>query len=217
MIYDFYGGEHRFPNISEDLMLAVDKADTGQFTETEVLAPEDWVLLNFILDGRTGLNHLEKFAISNERLLFELMTYCRHNPIHEILSLPDIQERVNAYRYHKEFAERQLVDRSRVVGKTLVTDLRGVDPIYAVNRFLAYAIFSQTNLSATLKAAPRNGYTEIAVGKSIFDRSSRVNVGSMLLTHGGGGHAAAGTCQIPDDRAEATLQRILDSVAAEAA
>ncbi len=217
VVYDYYGGEHRFPNISEELMAAVDKADSAQFTESEVLAPEDWVLLNFVLDGRTGLNALSKFTLPNEQLMFELMTYCRHNPIEEILALPDILERVNAYRYHKEFAERQLVERSRIVDKTVVTDFRDLDKVFAVNRFLIYAIYPNTNLSATLRPAPRSGYVEIAIGKSIFDRSSSINVGSMLLAYGGGGHAAAGTCQVPAAKADETLDKILSQVAVEAA
>lgn len=217
VVYDYYGGEVGFPNISPELMNAVDKADSAQFTETEVLAPEGWTLLNFILDGRTGLNQLKDFAISNEQLMLDLMTYCRHNPVEEILALPDLQERVASYSYHKEFAERQLTDCSKMVGHTVVCDMRNEDHIYAVDRFLIYAIFPKSNLSITLKKYSEPGITEISCGKSIFLRTSKVNIGSLMLQHGGGGHAAAGTCRVPDDQVEATLNAILASVAEEAA
>ncbi len=217
VVYEYYGGEHRFPNISQDLMDAVDKADSAQFTESEVLAPEGWTLLNFILDGRTGLGALNHFAISNEQFMKDLMTYCRHNPLDEILALPDVQERVNAYWYHKEFGERQIADSSRMVGQTVICDLRGQDPIHVVDRFLIYAIFPQSDLSLTLKESDQPNMTEIACGKSIFRRTSRVNVGSLMLKFGGGGHAAAGTCRVPNDQVDDTLNEILASLADQAA
>lgn len=217
VVYEYYGGEHRFPNISQDLMDAVDKADSAQFTESEVLAPEGWTLLNFILDGRTGLGELSHFAISNEQFMKDLMTYCRHNPLEEIMALPDVQERVNAYWYHKEFGERQITDSSRMVGQTVVCDLRGQDPIHVVDRFLIYAIFPQSDLSLTLKPSSQSGVTEIACGKSIFRRTSNVNVGSLMLKFGGGGHTAAGTCRVPDEQVDDVLNEILSNLSDEAA
>lgn len=217
VVYEYFGGNIGFPSISEELMDAVDKADAAQYTETEVLAPEGWTLLNFLLDGRTGLGNLSNFNISNEQLLRDLMTYCRHNPIHEILALPDVQERVEAYWYHKEFGERQLKACSKLSGRTLVTDLRGQDIIHAVDRFLIYAIFPECDLSVTLRASEKPGITEIACGKSIFMRTSKVNVGSLMLKHGGGGHAAAGTCRVPDGEVDAVVDDILAEAAGQAA
>lgn len=217
VVYEYYGGANAFPGISSDLIEAVDKADSAQFTESEVLAPEGWTLLNFVLDGRTGLGQYKNFAISNDQLMLDLMTYCRHNPIHEVLALPDVQERVNAYWYYKEFAERQLKDRGRMVGRTVVCDLRGQETIYAGDRFLIYAVFSDSDLSITLRPSAKPGITEIACGKSIFRRTSKVNVGSLMLAHGGGGHAAAGTCRVPDAEADSVLNDILASVAEQAA
>jgi nanoRNase/pAp phosphatase (c-di-AMP/oligoRNAs hydrolase) len=40
-----------------------------------------------------------------------------------------------------------------------------------------------------------------ATGKSIVNRTSRTNVGRLMLEYGGGGHEAAGTCQIENDDA----------------
>jgi nanoRNase/pAp phosphatase (c-di-AMP/oligoRNAs hydrolase) len=44
--------------------------------------------------------------------------------------------------------------------------------------------------------------TVFAVGKSILDRASPVDVGAICLSYGGGGHKAAGTCQVDNARAE---------------
>ncbi len=217
VVYEYYGGEHGFPNIDPALMHAVDKADSAQFNETEVLAPEGWTLLNFVLDGRTGLGNLQDFAISNDQMMRDLMTYCRHNPVNEILALPDIQERVYAYNYHKEFAERQIVECSHTVGRTVVCDLCDVEHIYAVDRFLIYALFSDCDLSLTLRPSKTDGVTEISCGKSIFLRTSKVNVGKLMLAHGGGGHAAAGTCRVPNSDVENVLNDILASIATEVA
>ncbi len=217
VVYEYYGGNIGFPSISEELMEAVDQADSAQYTETEVLAPEGWTLLNLILDGRTGLGKLPDFTISNEQFLRDLMTYCRHNPIDEILALPDVQERVEAYWYHKEFGERQIKACSKIAGRTLVTDLRDQDVVHPVDRFLIYAIYPECDLSVTLRASDAPGITEIACGKSIFLRTSKVNIGTLMLKHGGGGHAGAGTCRVPNENVEAVVDDILAEVAEQAA
>ena len=173
--------------------------------------------MNFVLDGRTGLGNLQDFAISNDQMMRDLMTYCRHNPVNEILALPDIQERVYAYNYHKEFAERQIVECSHTVGRTVVCDLCDVEHIYAGDRFLIYALFSDCDLSLTLRPSKTDGVTEISCGKSIFLRTSKVNVGKLMLAHGGGGHAAAGTCRVPNSDVENVLNDILASIATEVA
>ena len=54
--------------------------------------------------------------------------------------------------------------------------------------------------------------TVFAFGKSIFDRSNPVHIGELMLQYGGGGHAAAGTCQVDSDRAEDVLTELIDAV-----
>ena len=53
--YNYYGGKARFPGIADDMMAAVDKADAAQFSQDEILNPQGWVLLNYLMDARTGL------------------------------------------------------------------------------------------------------------------------------------------------------------------
>jgi nanoRNase/pAp phosphatase (c-di-AMP/oligoRNAs hydrolase) len=54
--------------------------------------------------------------------------------------------------------------------------------------------------------------TVLACGKSILDRSSKTNVGELMLGYGGGGHKAAGTCQVASGKADATLARLIEQI-----
>lgn len=94
VVYKHFGGNDGFPDISTELMDAVDQADSAQYTAEDIMAPEGWTLLNFIMDPRTGIDRFKEFAISNDQLMTDLMTYCRHNPVDEILTLPDVAERM---------------------------------------------------------------------------------------------------------------------------
>ena len=55
VVYDYYGGATRFPNISQEMMDAVDKADAAQFSENEILFRRARILMSFLMDPRTGL------------------------------------------------------------------------------------------------------------------------------------------------------------------
>lgn len=209
VIYTHFGGKQKFPDISDDLMAAVDQADSAQYTREDIMAPTDWALLNFLIDPRTGLDKHGKFSISRDQLMTDLMTYCRHNPIDEILQLPDILQRVEAYSWDSEFAERQFNRCSRVDGNVVITDLRGEDEIVPVNRFLVYALYPDCNVSIRI-ARRDDDRIRISVGKSILDRSSKANIGSLMLATGdGGGHMAAGTCRVDDSQVESVVAKLV--------
>lgn len=212
VVYEHYGGPAMFPLVDADLITAVDKADSAMFTEEEILAPDGYTLLNFILDARTGLNRLREFAISEEQLMIDMMTYCRHHPVEEILQIPDVAERVGAYIYNEEFAEMQIRRCAEVSKNVVAIDLRDEDIIYTVNRFLVYALYPKCNISVSMTNLPETGRVEIAVGKSILDRTSGANVGSILLEYGGGGHTAVGTCQVDPDEADKAYKEIIAKV-----
>ncbi|MBQ3920653.1 MAG: exopolyphosphatase, partial [Firmicutes bacterium] len=108
VVYDYYGGAKTFPNISEDLMTAVDKGDSADFTLDEVLHPSGWNLLHFIMDARTGLGRFHDFRISNYDLMMQLIDYCRGHNIDEILELPDVKERIDLYFEQEKLFEEQL-------------------------------------------------------------------------------------------------------------
>jgi nanoRNase/pAp phosphatase (c-di-AMP/oligoRNAs hydrolase) len=54
--------------------------------------------------------------------------------------------------------------------------------------------------------------TVFAMGKSILDRTSKTNIGNLALSYGGGGHEAAGTCQVENDRAAAVLGELIQKI-----
>lgn len=213
VVYDYYGGEQAFPRIAADLIAAVDKGDAAQFTRDEILNPTGWVLLNFLMDARTGLGRFRSFRISNYQLMMQLIDHCRDHSIGEILSLPDVKERVDLYMEHRELFVDQLRRCARAHGPVVVLDLRNEEVIYAGNRFMIYALFPQCNISIHVLWGLKQQNTVFAIGKSILDRSSTVDVGALCLSYGGGGHEAAGTCQVDNERAESVLRELVASAA----
>ena len=209
VVYRHYGGLAAFPRVSPDLMDAVDRADSAQFTRDEIVDPQGWVLLNFLMDSRTGLGRFRDFRVSNYELKMQLIERCRDHSVEEVLALPDVKERVELYQAHRGAFEDQLLRCTTVHGKLALVDLRGEDVIYAGNRFVVYALFPGCDISAHVLWGLRKQNTVFAVGKSILDRSSPVNVGAVCLAYGGGGHEAAGTCQVPNDRAEAVKAELV--------
>jgi nanoRNase/pAp phosphatase (c-di-AMP/oligoRNAs hydrolase) len=215
VVYDYYGGKAAFPNIADDMMAAVDKADSAQFNRDEILDPKGWVLLNYLMDARTGLGRFREFRISNYTLMMDLIKYCRNHTIEEILALPDVKERVELYVDQAVKAKEQLQRCTSVHGNLAVLDLRNEETIWATNRFMIYALYPQTNISIHVMWGLQKQNTVFATGKSILDRSSKTNVGELMLQYGGGGHHAAGTCQVANDQAEATLQALIAKINAD--
>jgi nanoRNase/pAp phosphatase (c-di-AMP/oligoRNAs hydrolase) len=99
-----------------------------------------------------------------------------------------------------------------MVHDVVVVDLRDEETIYAGNRFLVYALFPEARVSIHVMWGRQKLNTVLAVGKSILDRSSPVDIGSVMLRYGGGGHVAAGTCQVPHEDAERVLTEIINAV-----
>ena len=209
VVYDYYGGKEAFPRISDELMTAVDKGDSADFTLDEVLHPEGWVLLHFIMDPRTGLGRFRDFRISNYDLMMELIGYCMNHGINEILALPDVAERVQLYREQAELFEAQLKRIAKVHGKVVVLDLRDEEIIHAGNRFMIYALYPDTQISVHVAWGFRKQNTAVMIGKSIFNKGSNVDIGELCLRYGGGGHRNAGTCQLENDAVDAELPNII--------
>jgi nanoRNase/pAp phosphatase (c-di-AMP/oligoRNAs hydrolase) len=190
-------------------MRAVDQADSAQYSLEEVLAPNGWVLLNFLMDSRTGLGRFRDFRISNYQLMMQLIEACQHHGIDEILQLPDVRERVDLYHQQTAAFVAQLQRCSSVRGSVVVVDLRDEEVIHAGNRFMVYALFPACTVSAHVLWGKQRQNTVIAVGKSILDRSSSADIGALMLSHGGGGHANAGTCQVPHDDADRVVDELV--------
>ncbi len=215
VVYNHSGAKAAFPRITDEMMQAVDKADSAQFSREEILEPSGWVLLNYLMDARTGLGRFRDFRISNYALMMDLIEYCRDHTIEQILALPDVQERVHIYFDHAERAKAQIQRCATVHGNLVVLDLRGEDTIWATNRFTVYALFPQANMSIHVMWGVQRQNTVLATGKSILDRSSKTNVGELMLSYGGGGHLAAGTCQIANDQADSVLRKLIKRINAD--
>ena len=215
VVYRHYGGKERFPDVSEEMMEAVDKADSAQFSPHEILDPTGWVLLNYLMDARTGLGRFREFRISNYDLMMKLIDACLTLPVADILRLPDVAERVELYDAHEDQFKDQIERCATVHGNLVVLDLRGEETIYAGNRFVIYALYPQCNISIHAMWGLKKQNTVFATGKSIIDRSSKTDIGELMLRYGGGGHEAAGTCQIDNDKADAVLAELITQINAD--
>lgn len=209
VVYDHFGGKAGFPKIADEMMVAVDKADSAKFTREEVLDPKGWVLLGFIMDSRTGLGRTRTFTVSNYNLMMEMVDNCTTHDSAGILTLPNVAERVAAYRQQRGPFQEQLKRCTSVHGHLAVVDLLAEDPIYAGNRFVIYALFPQCSISMHVMWGLKKQNTVFAIGKSIFTKTSKTHVGNLCLEYGGGGHEAAGTCQVGNEKAEEVKQALI--------
>ena len=209
VVYDYYGGKKTFARISDELMEAVDKGDSADFTMGEILHPTGWVLLHYLMDPRTGLGRFRNFRISNYDLMMVLIDYCMDHPIEEILEMPDVKERVDLYFEQAEQFEAQLKRIARVEGKVVVLDLREEEIIHAGNRFMIYALYPETQISVHVAWGFRKQNTAVMIGKSIVNKGSNVDIGELCLKYGGGGHHNAGTCQLENDVVDQELPNII--------
>jgi nanoRNase/pAp phosphatase (c-di-AMP/oligoRNAs hydrolase) len=210
VVFDHFGGVKAFPRISMELMWAVDQADSADYELHDILRPTEWTLLNFLMDSRTGLGRFRNFRISNYQLMMDLIDeVLREDSVAEILATPDVAERVALYEQQTTLFIEQLRRVSTVQGDLVVVDLRDEEIIHAGNRFMIYALYPECRVSAHLIWGKQKQNMVIAVGKSILDRTSPTDIGGLMLKYGGGGHHAAGTCQVPADDAEQVLCEII--------
>jgi nanoRNase/pAp phosphatase (c-di-AMP/oligoRNAs hydrolase) len=209
VVYDYYGGPDRFPTIPPELLRAVDQADSAQYTRQDVLNPKGWVLLNFLMDSRTGLGRFRDFRVSNYQLMMQLIDACQRYSVEDILQLPDVKERVDLYHQQAELFVAQLQRCTSLRGTVAVIDLRAEAVIHAGNRFVVYALYPGCSVSAHVLWGKQRQNTVIAVGKSILNRTSAADIGALMLSYGGGGHANAGTCQVPHDDADRVVEEII--------
>lgn len=214
IIYDYYGGREKFPHFDE-MIVAVDKVDSAQLTVDEIQNPKGWVLLGFIMDPRTGLGRFRDFRISNYQLMENLIESCRTMNINEILNIPDVAERAKLYMEQNQLFKSMIEKYTKVDGNVIITDLRGVNTIYSGNRFLVYSMYPKQNISIWLIDGKNKQNCAFAVGHSIINRTSKTDVGSLMLKNGGGGHKKVGTCQVPYSEADAVLKTLIETMKAD--
>ncbi len=212
IIYEYYGGEQKFPRFAK-MIEEVDKSDSGRLTKEDIENPQGWILLSFIMDPRTGLGKYKSYSVSNYKLMESLIEYVRTMSIEEILSHKDVVERIDLYRRHQDKYIKMLRKRTVINENCIIIDLRDLEKPYIGNRFLEYALYPEQNISLRImKGKEGTGVTVIAIGRSILNRTSSVNVGELCSLYGGGGHEAVGTCQVPDDKGDETLKKLVEEI-----
>ena len=213
VIYDYYGGDERFKKFETNgLMTGVDKSDSGQFTLDEILNPKGWILLSFIMDPRTGLGRYRDYRISNYQLMEKMIEYCQTMSADEILQVQDVQERIKRYYEQEEAYEKMIRENSAVDKNLLIIDLRDVEEFVSGNRFKEYVLFPEQNISMRIIWGFKKQNVVFTAGHSIINRTSKTNIGSMMLKYGGGGHRAVGTCQIPVERWEEVRKELIEKI-----
>jgi nanoRNase/pAp phosphatase (c-di-AMP/oligoRNAs hydrolase) len=214
VIYEYYGGDAKLPHFKE-MVKWVDKVDSGKLTADEILYPKDWVLLGFIMDPRTGLGRFRNFRVSNYELMGILMEACRTQTIDEILANPDVKERIDLYKEQTKLFHKMLEKYTKIYKNAIVTDLRGVEDIYTGNRFYVYSLHPEQNISLWIVDGRGKLNAPIAMGHSVINRTSKTDVGALLLKYGGGGHHQVGTCQVAYEDADRVIKELIEKVNAD--
>ncbi|MGE4297745.1 MAG: exopolyphosphatase [Desulfovibrionaceae bacterium] len=212
VIWEYFGGHEKYGDKFDKMLHYVDKVDSANLGIDEIENPRGWVLLGFVMDPRTGLGYHRNFRVSNYQLMENLIDYCRSMPIEDILLLPDVKERVELYFERDQVFRAMIEERAEVRGNVLVLDLRDVEEIHPGNRFTMYAMYPEANVSIQVIWGRQKLNTVFSVGHSIVNRTSRVDVGSLMLRYGGGGHKKVGTCQIPNEEAAMRLEELVDEM-----
>ncbi len=195
----------------DELLVAVDKADSARYTVQDIINPSGWMLLAFISDPRSGFGYKKDFGVSNFELMKKMPDYFRSKSIDEILELPDVRERAISYKEQNGLYFSFIKEHSVIKGEAILIDLRGLKEIPVGNRFIEYTIFPEQNISVRIIDG-RNDTCAISIGKSIINRSSNIDVGSICLKYGGGGHKAVGTCQVDYKKVDETIVEILEAI-----
>lgn len=212
VIWNYYGGEQTFKAALNPLLDAVNKTDAGNLTDKEILSPQGWILLSFIMDPRTGLGRFKDYRISNYQLMEDMIQYCRTKPAEEILQAPDVQERRNRFLAHQKDFVEMLGRCCEIRGNVIVTNLMNEETIYCGNRFMVYALHRRQNIEVRVMWGREKQNVVFTVGHSILNRTSKADVGKLMLEYGGGGHEKVGTCQVPIEKWETVLAELVGRI-----
>ncbi|MDM8550283.1 exopolyphosphatase [Desulfobacterales bacterium HSG2] len=216
VIYDYYGGAEKFSKFDESgLMPAVDKFDSAQLDAGEIEYPTDWIALSFMMDPRTGLGRYKGYRLSEREFVENMIQYCRSMTIHEILAIPDVQERMTRYFKQEKHYEQMVRENSTIDGNVIIIDLHDVENILPGNRFKEYIIFPEQNISVRIMWGLNKQNMVFTCGHSVINRTSNTDVGLLMLKYGGGGHRAVGSCQIPIGEWERVGDEIIEQMKAD--
>jgi nanoRNase/pAp phosphatase (c-di-AMP/oligoRNAs hydrolase) len=215
VIYNYYGGDNGSLGRFSEMVLYADKCDSADFTVDDIVSPQGWVMLSFIMDPRTGFGRYRNFRVANYQLMDELIGYLQNMSIDEIMKLEDIQERVSLYKSHEREFFNMIVNNSRVVEDILITDLRGIEETFVGNRHVPYALYPETNISIRIIDGKNKENTVFSVGYSIINKTAKVDVGKLMAKFNGGGHKKVGTCQVANEDAEKYIDEMISIMLSE--
>ncbi|MGD9014270.1 MAG: exopolyphosphatase, partial [Desulfobacterales bacterium] len=212
VVYDYYrkhkGYADKLAKFNKLIEIA-GKADSAKFTREEILHPEGWTMLAFISDPRTGLGYKRSFTISNFELMKKLPRLLRTRKVDDILKLSDFQERVKLYQEENKKYEQLITQTAIIEGDAIILDFRNRKSIPVGNRFMEYVLYPEQNLSIRIADGKNKAFVMISVGHSIINPTSSVDVGSLTLKYGGGGHKRVGTCQVSYEDADRVVGEML--------
>jgi oligoribonuclease NrnB/cAMP/cGMP phosphodiesterase (DHH superfamily) len=212
VIWDYYGGVETFGEHFLPLLEAVNKYDSADLTLDEILLAEDWIMIAFIIDPRTGLAEFTDFRIDNKEFVLDMIQYCRTKTVDEILQIPDVQERAQRYN-EQQILFKDMLRRCTVADRNVViTNLLNEDTIYCGNRFIVYASHPDQNIEIRLGWDREKQNVYIQCGHSIINRTSKTNVGKMMFKYGGGGHGKVGSCKVSGESWQKALDDILEQM-----
>ncbi|MCL2768418.1 MAG: exopolyphosphatase [Synergistaceae bacterium] len=209
VIYNYYGGDNGSLRRFSEMVLYADKCDSADFSVDDIVSPQGWVMLSFIMDPRTGFGRYRSFRIANYQLMDELIEYLQNMSIDEIMELEDIQERVELYKSHEREFFNMIVNHSHVVDDVLITDLRGIEETFVGNRHVPYALYPETNISIRILDGKNKENIVFSVGYSVINKTAKVDVGKLMAKFNGGGHKQVGTCQVSNEDADKALDEML--------
>lgn len=212
VVYNHYASEKLAKY--DKLLESVDKSDAAQLSMEDVTHPSGWMLLSYVMDPRTGLAYHHGYAISNRELMTKMIDLIaeNHDDPQAVLADADVKQRVDRYFAQEEEFTRLMRERSRVEKNVIITDLRGVTDLPAGNRFLIYTMFPAANIQVRIFDGRKGEFVVCAVGHSIFNRTSKTDVGALMDRYGGGGHRGAGTCQLALAHAESKIMDIIETI-----
>jgi len=205
-------GYHKKLNKFKELVTAADIVDSAQFSRDDILNPQGYVLLSFLSDPRTGLGYKHSFRISNFELMKQMPRLLRTKSVEQILSLPDFQQRIQAYYDETERYKQFLLENTCIKGNAISIDFRGVENPPIGNRFLEYVLYPEQNISIRVADGKDGQFVMLSVGHSIINRTSQVNVGSLALKYGGGGHYQVGACQVNCENADKIVNEMIQLI-----
>ena len=201
LVYEYYDD----PALARfgELLAETDRVDSARLGMEDVLNPNRFVLLSYTLDPRSGLGAFRRYFLN-------LIDWLKTKKIEEIMEIPEVEGRVRMILSEQERYRQALLETSYLDDNVVVTDFRRFDTTPAGNRFLIYTLFPQSNISARMFHGKDQGFVVVAVGHSIFNRTSKTHVGNLLAEYGGGGLRGAGTAQLPIDTADETISKIIE-------